>query len=212
MIFFLDYIKTVFKCWHSFNSGRRKLSLYNIATGILELEETLKIVRGKSSVTNLLASNRFEYHYYSFLTMVYVSFDKKATRSRRKLDLRSAAPGGRMWALIKNIHYTHTHVSDSVRNQGAGAFTIIWVSRRSTPYWHRKSKPRDGGVRGTAVPWHRWCKKRKNLFRKSHMSIVWFLCRKSSAPNMLRLPSLLKNNVTELKANFSTLYSYYTYP
>jgi len=36
----LDYIKTVFKCWLSFPYERRKLSIYNIATGILELEGT----------------------------------------------------------------------------------------------------------------------------------------------------------------------------
>ena len=32
----LDYIKMVSKCWLSFHYERRKLSMYNIATDILE--------------------------------------------------------------------------------------------------------------------------------------------------------------------------------
>ena len=48
---------------------------------------------------NLLASNRFEYHYYSFFdSMVYVSFDKKATLEAggNSTLCRRAAPGGRV--------------------------------------------------------------------------------------------------------------------
>ena len=87
--------------------------MYNIANGILEFEETQKIVRRKRCVTNLLASNRFEYHYYSFSTMVLlVSFDKKKIEAGGNSTFQAiGAPLlAAVWTLVNNIqHYTHTY-------------------------------------------------------------------------------------------------------
>ena len=74
----LDYIKTVFKCWLSFHWERRKLLMYNSATGIRELEGT------------------FQLHYG-----VCVLWQKRNWKSEEIQPYIGAPPLASVWALLK---------------------------------------------------------------------------------------------------------------